>query len=208
MKRIGYVLCLLGIAATAFAQSPAANVVLDDVTIVDVASGRLQPGQRVWIQGDRIAGIAANGALAVPGGAQLVKATGKFLIPGLWDMHTHVADETYCQLFLANGVTGVREMHAFFPPLLLGLRDPAPHVQEDGHVAAVEHREREHDAEAAERAQSDEGETEPERIDTGAHAQVAGHATDDRSVVDGRRRGTARHGAPRRGRWPGLGIHR
>jgi Amidohydrolase family len=39
-----------------------------------------------------------------------VNATGKFLIPGLWDMHVHWYDKDYLPLFMANGVTGVRMM--------------------------------------------------------------------------------------------------
>ena len=45
-----------------------------------------------------------------PKDAQIVDATGKFLIPGLWDMHVHWDDKNYLPLFLANGVTGVRVM--------------------------------------------------------------------------------------------------
>jgi imidazolonepropionase-like amidohydrolase len=47
----------------------------------------------------------------LPENAHVVDATGKFLIPGLWDMHIHPLDEKdYLALFTANGVTGVRVM--------------------------------------------------------------------------------------------------
>jgi imidazolonepropionase-like amidohydrolase len=93
------------------------------VTVIDVAAGKPVPGQTVVVVDGKIAATGPAGTVRVPAGATEVKADGKFLIPGLWDMHTHIADETYCQLFLANGVTGVREMHAFFPAMILGLRD-------------------------------------------------------------------------------------
>jgi imidazolonepropionase-like amidohydrolase len=40
----------------------------------------------------------------------VIDATGRYLIPGLWDMHVHIYDERYLALFTANGITGVRQM--------------------------------------------------------------------------------------------------
>jgi hypothetical protein len=48
--------------------------------------------------------------IAIPPGAKLVNAAGKFLIPGLWDMHVHWYIKDYFPLFTANGVTGIRQM--------------------------------------------------------------------------------------------------
>ena len=71
------------------------------------------------ISGERIAGIEESKNAKVPSGARAVNGRGKYLIPGLWDMHTHsLAPErrdTYFPLFLANGVTGVRDTHAHIP---------------------------------------------------------------------------------------------
>lgn len=72
----------------------------------------------VLISGNKITGIGKTGELKVPDHAIVVDASGKFLIPGLWDMHVHVfhyrhpnPPDTYdFPLFIANGVTGVREM--------------------------------------------------------------------------------------------------
>src|SRR5262249_23052144 len=46
----------------------------------------------------------------IPPAAQVVDASGKYLVPGLWDMHVHWADKPSLALYLANGVTGVRQM--------------------------------------------------------------------------------------------------
>jgi len=49
----------------------------------------------------------------VPKGATVIDGTGKFLIPGLWDMHVHLeisGKEASFPMYLANGVTGVRDM--------------------------------------------------------------------------------------------------
>lgn len=62
----------------------------------------------VVITGDRISAVGDN--ISVSAGAQVVDATGKFLIPGLWDMHVHWYMRDTFSLFIANGVTGVRQM--------------------------------------------------------------------------------------------------
>jgi imidazolonepropionase-like amidohydrolase len=119
--RLALVLPLVTLSvARAADSSPVAFV---GVTVIDVAAGKPVPGQTVVVADGKITEVGPAGTVRVPAGASEVKASGKFLMPGLWDMHTHIADETYCQLFLANGITGVREMHAFFPPVILGLRD-------------------------------------------------------------------------------------
>ncbi len=64
----------------------------------------------VFITGGRITAIEKTGKVHPPRGAQVIDATGKFLIPGLWDMHAHYFDPAYLSLFIANGVTGVRIM--------------------------------------------------------------------------------------------------
>jgi len=64
----------------------------------------------VVITGDRIAEVGPTKKVRVPANAQIVDASGKFLIPGLWDMHVHLWSKDYFKLFLANGITGVRIM--------------------------------------------------------------------------------------------------
>ena len=62
----------------------------------------------------RIAARGPNASTRIPAGARIVRASGKFVIPGLWDMHVHVGaiEEDWFPLYLANGVTGLREMAA------------------------------------------------------------------------------------------------
>ncbi len=95
------------------AQQPAttASLVFDGVTIVDVEYGKLLPSQRVVITGNRIQTVGDVHSVLLPKGAQVVDARGKYLIPGLWDLHTHSwygADRFY-PLFIANGITGIRD---------------------------------------------------------------------------------------------------
>ena len=86
------------------------------VTVIDTKNGKELPDRTVILAGDRITGVAKTKDARVPPGAKVVDGRGKFLIPGLWDMHAHpLAPErrdTYFSLFLANGVNGVRDTGA------------------------------------------------------------------------------------------------
>jgi imidazolonepropionase-like amidohydrolase len=66
----------------------------------------------VLLAGGRIEEIFKAGAKKLPQTAHVIDATGKFLIPGLWDMHVHVQDapEIFARLYLAHGITGIRDM--------------------------------------------------------------------------------------------------
>lgn len=86
------------------------TLVIKHVTVIDATGDPAKPDQTVVVTGDRIAAIADSARIRAPKNAQTVDATGKFLIPGLWDMHVHPIDKDYLPLFLANGVTGVRVM--------------------------------------------------------------------------------------------------
>ncbi len=85
-------------------------LVLTHVTVIDVTGGPSKPDMTVVIKGDRISDIGKAGEMLVPPDATVVDASGKFLIPGLWDMHVHWYNRDSLTLFTANGVTGIREM--------------------------------------------------------------------------------------------------
>ena len=80
------------------------------VTVIDATGAPAHPGCSVIVLGDRIAALGADKQIAVPPKAHVVDGTGKFLMPGLWDMHVHLDYKDYLPLFIANGVTGVRVM--------------------------------------------------------------------------------------------------
>ena len=84
-----------------------------DVAIVDVTAGTIHRHQDVFARDGKIRSIAPAGSVQVSGTPTIIAGTGLFLVPGLWDMHTHttkLAANYQHPLFLANGVTGVREM--------------------------------------------------------------------------------------------------
>lgn len=85
-------------------------LVLQNVVVIDATGAPPKKGMTVVINGDRIDSIGKNGATQIPDGASIVACYGKFLIPGLWDMHVHWYDNRYLKLFITNGVTGIRMM--------------------------------------------------------------------------------------------------
>lgn len=88
-------------------------VAITHVTSIDAANGASQRDVTVLIDGPRITVVRSAKSVRVPEGARLIDGRGKYLIPGLWDMHVHLAVPTGRQmlaLYVANGVTGVRDM--------------------------------------------------------------------------------------------------
>ena len=112
-------LLLFAFVSTALAQRnhpiETPPIALTDVSIIDVNSGRVLPGFNVVITGDRISEIS-QGRLILPKATRRISGRGKFLIPGLWDMHVHLSHvgEDSLLVFLANGVTSVRDMGGVF----------------------------------------------------------------------------------------------
>ena len=101
-------LSLLAAQQTAGTQQRA--LVLAHVTVVDATGAAARTDVTVIVRGDRISEMGRSGELHIPKNAQIVDGTGKFLIPGLWDMHVHWQEKDYLSLFIANGVTGIRIM--------------------------------------------------------------------------------------------------
>jgi imidazolonepropionase-like amidohydrolase len=86
------------------------SLVLAHATVIDVTGGAVKSNMTVVIREDRIVAMARSADIRLPENAQTVNAAGKFLIPGLCDMHVHWYDKDYLPLFIANGVTCVRQM--------------------------------------------------------------------------------------------------
>lgn len=91
--------------------APSEILVIRHVALIDMVSATPQFDMDVVVKGDRITAIHKSSPSRVPLHARLVEARNQFLIPGLWDMHVHIADaKTFFPLFVVNGVTGVRDM--------------------------------------------------------------------------------------------------
>lgn len=92
------------------------SIAITGVSIVDGRDSLARGGQTVVLRGRRIVAAGPNESTSVPPGATVVDGRGKFLVPGFWDMHVHTAISGIAEssallgLYIANGVTGVRDM--------------------------------------------------------------------------------------------------
>ena len=88
------------------------------VTVVDVRTGALRNDQTVVVEDHQITAVGASREMKLPFTARQVDGSGLFVMPGLWDMHVHLVfgdwfprgEEISLPMFVANGVTGVRDM--------------------------------------------------------------------------------------------------
>ena len=104
---------LLLFAGTALSQT----LVLQHVNVIDATGSPTKTDQTVIIKDSVISAVGRNIAVTT-GDVRVVNASGKFLIPGLWDMHTHVAGitadpqwgKTLLPQYLAYGITSIRDM--------------------------------------------------------------------------------------------------
>src|ERR1700746_148038 len=106
-------LLLIALCLTAAAQTlaPQSEIYITHVTVIDTDRGKETTDQTVVISDGKISDVAGSTPVAVPASARTVDGRGKYLIPGLWDMHVHgTRFESTLPLYIANGVTGVREM--------------------------------------------------------------------------------------------------
>lgn len=90
-----------------------ATLAITHVTIVDGTSPTPRADQTVLIRGNRIVAVGPASSTRLPASARTIDGEGKFLIPGLWDMHVHTvvpAGREVLRLYVANGVLGLRDM--------------------------------------------------------------------------------------------------
>lgn len=119
MKRL--LLAMVALACVGcWAESASAPLIIQNVTVIDATGGPALPRRTVVVRDGRIAGVysSSEDLPSFKSKSVRVDGTGKFLIPGLWDMHVHMVfgewfprgKEITLPLFIANGVTGVRDM--------------------------------------------------------------------------------------------------
>ena len=106
----------------------------DSVTVIDATGAPAKPDMTVVVSGNRITSIGKTAQVTLSAKVHVIDATHKFMIPGLWDMHTHAFIRSrkffplyVMYLFIANGVTGIRDMGS------TGVRDDFgdfPYVQD------------------------------------------------------------------------------
>jgi imidazolonepropionase-like amidohydrolase len=133
VKKFLAVASLLALAASSLLWScsrpakPQYSVLaITHVTLIDATGSAPQSDMSVLLADRRINTIGPSSAISIPRGAQILDATGKFLIPGLVDMHLHLTGagepsgsrEFFIPLLLANGITTVRDMGGYLESLV------------------------------------------------------------------------------------------
>jgi amidohydrolase family protein len=105
----------LGRAASAQQREAGERIALTHVTVIDMSGAKPKPDLTVLITGDRIEALGRSAEVGIPAGARVVDLTGKYLIPGLCDMHVHSqpVEKVYPPLYVVNGVTTVRQMGGY-----------------------------------------------------------------------------------------------
>lgn len=108
---------VLGIAACApgsldRTQNQPTTIAIAHVNVADGTTRELRRDWTVVIRGGRIAAAGPSASVSVPSGATRIDGAGRYLIPGLWDMHVHLAekDAEWLPLLVAHGVTAVRDL--------------------------------------------------------------------------------------------------
>jgi imidazolonepropionase-like amidohydrolase len=134
--RLSLLLPLLLLAACAHRQGvsvdrPAVDLLIDNVTVIDLHDGRLLERRNIAVRDGRIVAVGEAGGAARFQPARTIDAAGKFAIPGLWDMHVHfgggaaLIDENrdLLTLYVAHGVTTVRDAAGDLSPQVLQWRE-------------------------------------------------------------------------------------
>jgi len=89
------------------------DIIISEINVVDVAESEVIPHQTIAIVNNKIIGITPFSEKTEIHGNIVINGKGKYVIPGLWDMHTHALWENaslFNKLMVANGVTGFRDM--------------------------------------------------------------------------------------------------
>lgn len=105
-----------------------ADLAITNATLVDVRSGTVKPGRTIVVVGGTIAAVGDSAAGFAP--ARTIDASGKFVMPGLWDMHVHFGggpalideNQRLLPLYVAHGITTVRDAAGDLSPSVLEWR--------------------------------------------------------------------------------------
>ncbi|MGA8075595.1 MAG: amidohydrolase family protein [Candidatus Acidiferrales bacterium] len=128
MKNVGtniFLAVIIAAASLTAGAVPEHSLAFTHVNVIDATGTPAQPDMTVIVVEQRIASIEKSANATIPANAQVVAAQGKYLIPGLWDMHVHQIfgdwlpenEKITPLLFVANGITGVRDMGGDLEPL-------------------------------------------------------------------------------------------
>ncbi|MGI9288553.1 MAG: amidohydrolase family protein [Pseudomonadales bacterium] len=114
---VGLVLLLVALFVWPLPEMPreglSGDFLIRNVAIVDVEAGVLRRNQNVVVRGGKIVSVGLTEPSQVQESLIVIDGTKQYLMPGLWNMHTHstkLSSQYQHPLFIANGVTGVRDL--------------------------------------------------------------------------------------------------
>lgn len=131
MKAIIYLAIFTFLLTISSASVKSQNTAFSNVSIIDVKAGITIPNMTVVVKGDQILEVNSTKEAKIPIDSKVIDCTGKFMIPGLWDMHMHYVNDSiktipydfyepnltegekskiYAPIYLAFGITGIREL--------------------------------------------------------------------------------------------------
>lgn len=122
---------LFVLSSPAIAAPKPADVIIRHVTVVDVEAAKTVAAQAVVLKGDDIVAVGADAVIARDWRAgRTVEGRGRYLIPGLWDMHVHFGggpelieeNRALLPLYVANGITTIRDCSGDLPDQVLAWR--------------------------------------------------------------------------------------
>ncbi len=96
--------------ADELSPKPTAPIALVGGTLIDVTGKPPTPDSIVLIEGDRIIAAGSRSTIKIPNNARIIDVAGKFLLPGLWDMHAHLYQTEFGPTYLAAGITTARDV--------------------------------------------------------------------------------------------------
>jgi imidazolonepropionase-like amidohydrolase len=136
----GALLALRLLSAAHAGDRIAVDLVLTKATLIDVAGGKAVQGKSVVLKGDTIVAVVDDRQLSGYAARKIIRLPGKYLMPGLWDTHVHFGggpalieeNKHLLALYLANGITAVRDCSGDLPDTVLAWRDQVNAGQLEG----------------------------------------------------------------------------
>lgn len=133
MKRLlAFAAALTGLCAGPAAAKVAADLLIRDATVIDVAAGKPLPHRSIAVRGDTILAVGPSAAIEGRYSAKrMIDARGKYAMPGLWDMHVHFGggpelieeNKNLLPVYIAYGITAVRDCAADISDAVFAWRD-------------------------------------------------------------------------------------
>ncbi len=102
------IVCAAGAVSPSAMAQESSTLAIEHVSVIPMDGERVLSDMTVIVDAGRVLAIGRADEITVPAGATRIDGQGRFLIPGLWDMHAHFQRPELLRMFLATGVTGAR----------------------------------------------------------------------------------------------------